>query len=473
MMMSIASKKSTWGRVIPATARVTSMTMAAALGLAASACNLDQTLKVQDVDVATPGSVDNPSGLNVLYAGGRADFQQAVTGTDAAVTMPGLMTDELRDIDTFPTRIEVDQRTVQITNGTVQTWYRNMHQARASLIRGTEGFANYAPNDIRRAELHGMEALLFNMFGEDFCSGVAYSSFKGGTATLGGPNTTDQTFTLAVAQADSAITLAKPASTELYLASIAKGRALMNLGKYTEAAAAVANVPVTFQYFVYNSENSTRENNGIYVNVGPVSKRFGVAEADGVNGIAFRSIGNDTTTAAGDPRVRWYKSGVGQDGQSAAYYQVKYPARSSGVVVADGIEAQLIIAENQLKNNDAAWLTTLNALRSNTSLLARAPYTNPGQAQPAALAPLTDPGTAAARVDLLFRERAMWMYLTGHRLGDLRRLIKQYSRTAASVFPSGPYQGAAGGVIGADVNFPITVDEQNNDKAPQCTDRNP
>src|SRR5262245_47251779 len=102
MMMNIASKKSAWGRVIPTSARVTSMTMAAALGIAASACNLDQTLKVQDVDVATPGSVDNPSGLNVLYAGGRADFQQAFSGTDAAVTMPGLMTDELRDIDTFP-----------------------------------------------------------------------------------------------------------------------------------------------------------------------------------------------------------------------------------------------------------------------------------------------------------------------------------------------------------------------------------
>ncbi len=67
----------------------------------------------------------------------------------------------------------------------------------------------------------------------------------------------------------------------------------------------------------------------------------------------------------------------------------------------------------------------------------------------------------------------MWLYLTGHRLGDLRREVRTYGRSADSVFPSGNYLGAAGGQIGTEVNFPITVDEQNNPKAPQCTDRNP
>ena len=67
----------------------------------------------------------------------------------------------------------------------------------------------------------------------------------------------------------------------------------------------------------------------------------------------------------------------------------------------------------------------------------------------------------------------MWLFLTGHRLGDLRRMIKFYSRTANSVFPSGTYLGAAGGQIGTDVNFPVPIDEQNNPSAPKCTDRNP
>jgi hypothetical protein len=54
----------------------------------------------------------------------------------------------------------------------------------------------------------------------------------------------------------------------------------------------------------------------------------------------------------------------------------------------------------------------------------------------------------------------------------MRRLVWQYGRDAESVFPSGNYEGAAGGSIGKDVNFPIFVDEQNNPKASGCTDRN-
>ena len=44
------------------------------------------------------------------------------------------------------------------------------------------------------------------------------------------------------------------------------------------------------------------------------------------------------------------------------------------------------------------------------------------------LAALADPGTPAAREDLMFRERAFWLFGTGHRLGDMRRMIRQYGR---------------------------------------------
>ena len=76
------------------------------------------------------------------------------------------------------------------------------------------------------------------------------------------------------------------------------------------------------------------------------------------------------------------------------------------------------------------------------------------------LAPLVDPVTPAARVDLLFRERAFWLWGTGQRLGDLRRLINQYTRLADDVFPSGIYH--KGGTYGTDVVFPVDFDEVNN-----------
>ena len=86
---------------------------------------------------------------------------------------------------------------------------------------------------------------------------------------------------------------------------------------------------------------------------------------------------------------------------------------------------------------------------------------------------LTDPGTDVARVNLLFRERAFWLYLTGTRLGDMRRLIRQYSRGAETVFPTGAWH--KGGNYGTDVNLPIPFNEQQNPNydATKCNTKTP
>jgi hypothetical protein len=111
----------------------------------------------------------------------------------------------------------------------------------------------------------------------------------------------------------------------------------------------------------------------------------------------------------------------------------------------------------------AGFLGTLNSLRANSGL---------------SLAPLTDPGTPDARLRLLFHERGFWLYLTNHRLADMRRLVRStandgYGLAVNTVFPSGTYVGRGGGVYGTDVNFPIPVEEDNNPKSHGCIDRNP
>ena len=467
-----------------AAARYAAAASLAAVGIALTGCNLDKTLKVQDIDVATPASTSSAAGLPVLYGGGLADFQQQMNYVDGTVDLPGLLTDELRDIDTFPTRIQVDQRgPIQINNGTVQQWLRYMQQARASLERGAAAFTKFAPTDARNGEMHALEGLMYVYFAEDFCNGMPYSELVNGSPVYGPPTSNQKSYQLAVAQADSALAIVatSPSSQATLvasiknLASVVKGRALLDLNQPDQAAAAVANVPLTFQYDVFNSTNSGRENNGIYINVGPISKRYAVSDGEGANTIPFRTLGWNDANATGDPRVRWYKSGIGQDGGSTAYYTLKYPDYATPIVIADGIEAQLIIAEDDLSKGDVAgWLGILNALRANTAILNAPPYTLPGQKPASALAALTDPGTPSSRVDMMFQERALWMYLTGHRLGDLRRLVRNYGRAIDSVFPNGSYLGAAGGSLGPDVNFPITIDEQNNTTSPNgCTDRLP
>jgi hypothetical protein len=159
-------------------------------------------------------------------------------------------------------------------------------------------------------------------------------------------------------------------------------------------------------------------------------------------------------------RPRSSNNGNGFDG-GAMFEALKYPARNTPVILADGVEAELIKAEAQLRNGDAAFLTTLNALRANTAVLAARGYTG-------TLAPLTDPGTAAGRQDLLFRERAYWLFLTAHRLGDLRRLVRQYNRGAETVFPTGAYSSnGRTSIYGTDTSFPIPVEELNNPEVPQ------
>jgi hypothetical protein len=84
-----------------------------------------------------------------------------------------------------------------------------------------------------------------------------------------------------------------------------------------------------------------------------------------------------------------------------------------------------------------------------------------------------DAGTPTARVDQLFRERAFTLFGRGTRTGDMRRLIRQYGRSAETVFPTGPWH--KGGNYGTDVNLPIPFVETNNPAAGAgaCIDRNP
>jgi hypothetical protein len=63
------------------------------------------------------------------------------------------------------------------------------------------------------------------------------------------------------------------------------------------------------------------------------------------------------------------------------------------------------------------------------------------------------------------------MYLTGHREGDLRRLVRQYGRPINTVYPVGT---AINGVAyGTSTVFPISEDEANNPNFHGCLNTNP
>jgi hypothetical protein len=363
------------------------------------------------------------------------------------------MADEFVLSTTPPTEQEVDQRRVFVNNSTLFDLFHNLHRARAAAEAAASALREFGADpdaDPGIGEMFSLAGFTYVSFGESFCSGVPFSRLDGEEVVFGTPQTTDQMFQTAVTQFDAALAEPGTAGEETqeiaYLASVGKGRALLDRGLFAEAAAAVAVVPTEFQYVTEHADSPLRLQNAIYSY--SVGFLWSVSDAEGGVGLPFR--------AAEDPRVPFIdEEDAGLDGTTPQFTLLKYGDASASVIVADGIEARLIEAEARLQISDLGGMTTiLNDLRDAEGL-----------------DPLGQPATQAEGVDLLFSERAFWMFATGHRLGDMRRLIRQYGRAATDVFPSGTY--IKGGSYGTDVNLPIPQEEGNNPNSVGCLDRNP
>lgn len=429
---------------------------------ALGACSIDDALDVPDPDVATPASVADRSALPVLRTGAIGDFARALQGggdSEAGLVQDGgLLGDELEWAETFPTRREYDSRNIQTVNGSLNGLFRLVQRGRASAERAARAYERFEPTLPARAEMLNLEGIVINLAAESFCSGVPFSELTDDGQTLyGEPLTTTAMLTQALARHESALAVvgagtSAAAQQQANFARVGRGRTLLNLGRFADAGAAVTAVPTSFQYVTEHSENSSRQNNGVFV-VMAINRRFSVADNEGVNGLPYRSSGDPRTLS---PRGTGAAS-TGFDGTTPLFLPAKYPNRSASVVVASGIEARLIEAEAALQSGDVAqFLARHNALRATVGLAA-----------------LADPGTQTGRVDAHFQERAFWLFLTGHRLGDMRRLVRQYQRNRETVFPTGAYPALkGGGAYGQDVNFPIPFDELNNPNFKECLDRN-
>ncbi len=434
----------------------------AALVMPLAACDLDEVLEVQEPTFATPESPRNKEGLGVLYAGAIGDFQIAYSGSggDAFLTATSLISDELRTSDTFTTRQATDQREQQPTEqgNLSDAAYNRLQYARRSAGEVADVIAEISEQgkaDARYSTLKALEGFTIVALGEGFCGAVPLSTARNATpGALGEPLSTQQLMDRAIALFDEALA----SNSNNNLARVGKARALLNKGDFAAAATAVANVPTTFIHNIEHSANSSRQNNPIFAL--QANGRYTMSDREGVNGLPYLT--------SQDPRLPWFQDPRnGFDSAVPLFISRRYPAFGSHVVLGDGIEARLIEAEAALRaGNTTTWLAKLNELRSQVRTLMTARYQSyttfvPGTNNPTTtLDPLTDPGTESARVDLMFRERAYWLYLTGHRQGDMRRLVRQYGRTQAQVFPVGAHH--RGGTYGNHVAFPIPFQETQN-----------
>jgi hypothetical protein len=438
------------------------------LALASSCMSSDRILSVEDPDIINPADVQSPAGANAVRIGALARLNTSTSGDESLFLLGGMLADEWINGDSFIDRQQIDQRVIVPANSFLTTADRAINRARLSALQATQLLRQYSSSapGWQPAEMYFVEGYTENLMAEDYCNGLVFSTIVDGKEQYGTQITDQAAFALALAHVDSGLALVTGTTTDdvrvKNALAVLRGRILLNIGpsRYAEAATSVAAVPTSYKYQEIHALTATTNQMWSLNNS---NRRYSVGSTEGTNGLNFAT--------ANDPRLPVCQGGdstckangvtqaVRDDLGKPFIVQLIWPTAASSVTIVSGVEARLIEAEAaQAAGNPAGVITALNAARATVT----------------GLAPLTDPGTDAARVDLIFRERAFWMFSTGHRLGDMRRLIRQYGRPANTVFPIGPWP--KGGNYGPDVNIPVPQAELNNPNLPSsgetCLDRN-
>ena len=448
----------------PASHRWLAGAAALALGVGLAACDTESLVELQDPDLITTPTVFDTANVDIVRNGVLYEMARAMAGvannnqTPGYVGVSGYLADEMVHVSSWGSFRAIDGRDMTTNNAQVEDVYQWLHRARnlAEQTAQLYEMTDRADAAVNRAHMLALAGYGYVMLAEGWCDNVPYSQAPLGEPLVLQPGiTSEAAFDTAIARFDQAIALAQgagaSASQYLNLARIGKARALQNLGQFGEAAAVADEVPETFRYDVNYSTAGSGQWNGFnwHVNLEARASPW-TNEGSSVYTIDYFNMGPPATS--GDPRVSVTPDDGASDLEGVPHFdQLKYPELGSDVPLATGVEAQLIVAEANLAmgttpGSSAAgnWLAILNDLRAGL------------EGVPA----LADPGTSEERVRLLYRERAFWMWLTGHRLGDMRRLVDEYGFPVDNVYPIGvtvwdvPY--------GDDVVLPVPESERNN-----------
>jgi hypothetical protein len=385
--------------------------------------------RVSDPALVTPPDVQSAAGANNLRNGAVNDLfgnfsQQAV--------FTGLFVDEFTVASAqYATGYPEDQRI--LTAGVPGNFpFSGLSDGRINALIAIPALKQFAPTPAWHiGELYALIAATEIDFAEDLCSGVPLAVVTGFTPSYGSSLSRQQMLNRALLDLDSAAVYSTQSDSIANLVAVLRGRAYADSGNLPQASTVVQNVPLAFAYTAELSD--TTNVNQIYAQI-VVNQSLTVSDVEGINGLPFVS--------AADPRV----APVAVQGASPPIYvSANATSGSSPVILASGIEAQLLMAEADLSAGQVnSWAAILNNLRQNAIT-------------PAMSALSTDSTTTAspsARLAVMFRERAFWLFASGHREGDLRRLVRQYGLPANTLYPIGAYLGGPA-TYGSSVVYPV------------------
>jgi hypothetical protein len=388
----------------------------------------------------------------------------------------GLMSDEFMNSDFQNSQNDVDARTMSPDNSVSD--YSRLTQARGYMrdaIAAERQFEPQKTTDI--GELYMAIGFVEMTLAENFCNGIPLGSNDKGAVDYSGPDfkpfTNVEVFNIAAAHIDSALAIIGGASDVSSIAvrnaaTIVKARIMVDKGgQLAQAAALVSAIPTAYQYLFITQASSNSDDSGFWTLNNSIARMSVGDSIVTYLGKTTRTLNVIPFASLNDPRVPILKGTdaklSAEDGSTPLFIQQIYKGRDDPVPMVSGLDARLIEAEDSLQtNNFAGMMKILNALRAAPPKI--------GNFQPATMAALPVPATKDAAIDLFFREKALWQFARGQRLSDLRRLVRQYSRSQDKVFPAGDHY--KGSTYGSDTSFPVPDAERINPQFSGCLDRN-
>lgn len=392
------------------------------VGLLGACDALDELLSV-DKPVDVPAEIlQDPTKAVLLVNGAVGDFECAL---GAFVVMGGLIGEEFVDATQTADRWPYDRREVQPGDARYGTFgcaalgtYVPLSTARFTsdqVLGWLEGWTDAEmPVGVNRTRLIATSAAYagysYLLMGEMFCS----------AAIDQGPemfppdffNAAVTRFTRAI-EAAAAVGGASADSIR-YMALVGRARARLNLGQYAAAASDAALVPAGFVKAASASDASDRRRNRVFAQNN---------QTDGVTvGPRYRNL---TVEGVADTRVRATDTGRNATDGNRMWQQGKYAGLGTPLPIATYDEAQLIIAEAQLRaGSPATAVNTINTLRARSSTPA-----------------YTGPQDAASVMALLIEERRRELWLEGQHLYDTIRFNLTLTPTSGTNFPKGGTYG--------------------------------
>lgn len=383
--------------------------------------------------------IETPGNAQLLVNSAVGDFECAL---GSYIVMGALIGEELEDAlqtaDRFPydrRRFTSSDRRYAVNDCDALGVYMPLQRARASADNAARLLEGWTDAEVRDrtallATAYAYAGYALVLLGEGFCEGTISSLDAAGSPVYGTLMTRDQL--QAAAEERFTKALAQPGISDnvRYLALLGRARSRLNRGQYAAARADAALVPASWEGIAATAGNEeTRRQNRVW------------AQVDSLGNNNSTSIG-EPYRALNDPRVSVKNKNRASPVGRPLWGQRKYTRAESPLPITRYAEAQLIIAEADIRAGGTAELESARQILNIYRARGNQADIAPGATQAELLAALVD-------------QRRREFFLEGRHLGDAIRFGLALQPAADT-----PYFN--GGTYGTSLCLPLPDVERDN-----------